>query len=286
VIVVRADSLGFCMGVRRAVALALDQARAHAPVYTMGPLIHNPRVRADLREQGISEAPEEPAPLHGAVVVVRAHGIPPSLERRLRERGAVLADATCPKVKASQLAAQSLAHAGCAVFLAGEKTHGELIGLLGYAPEAFSAANADEARVAAAALYARDPHARTALLAQTTLSPAEYQDIARAISGFFPGLAVIDTICKATRDRQEALRRLCGQVQAVVVAGGRDSANTRRLAAIAREQATPAWLIESAAELPAELAAYSRVGLSAGASTPEQLIAEIQAALENGSYAR
>jgi 4-hydroxy-3-methylbut-2-enyl diphosphate reductase len=120
---------------------------------------------------------------------------------------------------------------------------------------------------------------KTALIGQSTISPAEYDAIGEGIRKFFPALEVIDTICNATRERQDSLRELCARVEALVVAGGKESANTRRLLAIACEQGKPAWLVESSTEIPAEIAAYNTVGLCAGASTPEETIGTIEKAL-------
>jgi 4-hydroxy-3-methylbut-2-enyl diphosphate reductase len=288
--VIRAEVLGYCMGVRRAVELAYAEAENFAAsggnagrVYTMGPLIHNPQVLEDLRLRGVEALDEADLPddLGGSTVIIRAHGITPKLEAELARRGAVIRDATCPKVKASQMKACILSEVGCRLFLAGEKRHGEIIGIQGYAPNCVIVANREEAEEAAAAL-AREPAApppNTALIAQTTLSPEEYRAIGEGITRYLPQTEIINTICPATRDRQDSLKSLCAKVDAVVVAGSRDSANTRRLLAIAKACGKPAALVETAAALPPELAAYPVVGLTAGASTPNEVITSIEAAL-------
>ncbi|GHV89041.1 4-hydroxy-3-methylbut-2-enyl diphosphate reductase [Spirochaetia bacterium] len=298
---IKAEVLGYCMGVRRAVEMAYREADRVAAgpgdsrrVYTMGPLIHNPQVLEDLRRRGVAVLDEDalPGDLQDAVVIIRAHGITPTLEAELVMRGACLIDATCPKVKASQMKARALSEAGYRIFLAGERRHGEVIGIQGFAPGCIIVANREEAEAAAEKLFrgfgrSRDGDApdspKTALIAQTTLSPEEYQAIGEGIAKFFPQGEIVNTICKATRDRQDALKRLCAEVDAVIIAGGRESANTRRLLAIAQAQGRPAWLVESAADisggLAGEIAAYPRVGLSAGASTPDGVIEAIEGAL-------
>jgi 4-hydroxy-3-methylbut-2-enyl diphosphate reductase len=249
----------------------------------MGPLIHNPRVLEDLQQQGVQtlETSDTSADLHEAVVIIRAHGVTPRQERQLVEQGSRLVDATCLRVKASQMKAKALAESGYALFLAGEKHHGELIGIQGYAPDCLLVENVEEAAASAATLYANTPAAKTALLGQTTISVDEYSLIAQAIRRYFPNLEVIDTICGATRDRQNALKELCHLVDAIIVAGGQNSANTQRLFAIARAAGKAAWLVESAAELPDTLTAYQSIGLSAGASTPDKVIDEIEQALQH-----
>jgi 4-hydroxy-3-methylbut-2-enyl diphosphate reductase len=272
------------MGVRRAVDMAGAELRAAGPgrrVYTMGPLIHNPQLLASLKSRGVDILDEKDLPrdLSDSVVIIRAHGISPVLEAELVSRGVHIADATCPKVKASQNRARSLSQGGYRIFLAGERRHGEIIGIQGFAPACIIVADPGEAAAAAEQLRREGGGEKTALIGQTTISAAEYRAIGEAILPFFPRLEIVNTICTATRDRQDALKQLCNQVDALIVAGGRESANTRRLLGIAQELGKPAWLVESAAGIPPEIAAYTRVGLSAGASTPDEVICGIEAAL-------
>jgi 4-hydroxy-3-methylbut-2-enyl diphosphate reductase len=180
--------------------------------------------------------------------------------------------------------AKQLAEAGYHIFLAGERRHGEIIGIQGYAEKGRGAsctivAGVEEAEEEARLLHEREGDISCALLAQTTISPEEYEKIGSAIRNYFPALMAVNTICGATRDRQEALRELCARAQAVIIAGGRESANTRRLLAIARNSGVPAWLVETQADLPPEIWNYAVVGLSAGASTPDSIILDIERAL-------
>jgi 4-hydroxy-3-methylbut-2-enyl diphosphate reductase len=273
------------MGVRRAVDLAFAEAGRGGCIFTMGPLIHNPRVLDSLAKRGIAALDGEtlrgrrPVDLSGAAVIIRAHGISPGLEAELEERGARIVDATCPRVKASQMKAASLWKEGYRIFLAGEERHGEVIGIQGYAPGCTVTAGAEAAAAAAEKLFREEPGARTALIGQTTISPAEYRETGEAIRKFFPGLMVVDTICGAVRDRQEALRELLEKADGVIVAGGRESSNTRRLLAIAGQSGKPCALVEEAGEIPAALFRCRIAGLCAGASTPDDLIDEIEQAL-------
>jgi len=308
---VRANVLGFCMGVRRAVEMAmsaladtaaLSESSGHS-IYTLGPLIHNPQVLDSLAKKGMRILQEEDlstdlsgVDLSAATVIIRAHGVCPATEQKLRERGALIIDATCPRVKANQLAALEMVKKGCRIFLAGERDHAELKGIYGYALSGASGSveqnydnilrqqciivgNPQEAEDAAKALWKEDSAARTALIGQTTISEDEYSAIAETIQKTFPNLEVINTICGATRDRQNALRELCSQVDAVIIAGGKDSANTRRLLSIAQNCGKPACLVESADALR-ELPLFDKppqiVGISAGASTPDSVIDEIE----------
>jgi 4-hydroxy-3-methylbut-2-enyl diphosphate reductase len=288
--VIRSRVMGFCMGVRRAVSMAEEELNAARKfggrVYALGPLIHNPKVLCDLKNRGMETLndPIFPENQENCSIIVRAHGIKPQIEAELRGKGARIADATCPRVKASQLKAAELAASGYSLFLAGEADHAEVEGILGYTAGAFCrvVSGAEEAEAAAKKLREADKDARTALIGQTTISEEEYKAIGGAIQKYFPGLQIIQTICSATRDRQQALRELLTQVDAVIVIGGKDSANTRRLLAIAEESGKPCALAETAADIPKSFFNCDLVGLSAGASTPDSVIDELETFLAMG----
>jgi 4-hydroxy-3-methylbut-2-enyl diphosphate reductase len=308
--IIRAKVLGFCMGVRRAVemtegALSDSASACHSAeqsaIYTLGPLIHNPQALSSLSAQGVRILEEESLfsdampfdELSSVTVIIRAHGVSPLVEDKLREKKVKIIDATCPRVKANQLAAQEKAKNGYRIFLAGEKDHAELKGIYSYAlcgqaivkdapddkPWCVVVGNPEEAKDAALTLLEKDPDAKTALIGQTTISEDEYKAIAQTIKMFFPNLDVTDTICGATRDRQNSLRELCAQADSILVIGGKDSANTRRLLSIARECGKRAWLVESAASLPPLAELQGIIGISAGASTPDNVIDEVEKAL-------
>ena len=279
------------MGVRRAVELACAQAgysgaeQGARAVCTLGPLIHNPRVLDDLKRRGIGILDESNLPecLSDMTVIIRAHGTGPQTEGELHRRGARIIDATCPKVKASQLKAALLAEAGYRIFIAGEESHAEIAGIKKYAGTGtLVVSNAAEAEKAAAALSQKNSAAvKTALLAQTTISEEEYQAIGDAITRYFPDLEIIRTICSATKERQDSLRKLLPCVDALIIAGGKESANTRRLCTIAQSSGKPYILAETAAEIPHGFCKYATIGLAAGASTPEWVIDEIESKLKS-----
>jgi len=307
--VIKAPVLGFCMGVRRAVDLAVEEAKSNKNVYTLGPLIHNPKVLDDLEKLGVQiieesqlSAPSSLPTAHCSLII-RAHGVSPSLEKKLRENGFAskeafasneagasketyrIIDATCPKVKANQLKTRELIRDEYFLFLAGESHHAEIEGLVGYAQtdgNNYSSSNcmivsdSNEAKNAAAVLYEENASVKPALIGQTTISQDEYRKIADEIKNYFPELKIVNTICSATEERQEALREILTQVDAVIVAGGKESANTRRLFAIAKESGKPCALIENADDIPKEFFGYKTVGISAGASTPDSIVDEIE----------
>ena len=121
--------------------------------------------------------------------------------------------------------------------------------------------------------------AKTVLIGQTTFGPEEYHALGEVIKKYFPALEVVDSICGATKDRQDALRELCEKTDAVIIAGGAESANTQRLLSLAKQLGKPAWLVEDVSQIPPEICTYETIGLSAGASTPDDLIDEIEEAL-------
>ena len=293
--VVRAGILGFCMGVRRAVEIAeralLENTHSDG-LYTLGPLIHNSGVLENLKKQGmicLDENEIQSLP-PGSTVIIRAHGVSPVIERELLKKGIRILDATCPHVKQSQSKARSFVESGYRLFIAGEGNHGEIAGLKGYAedgcpkrgvsavPPCYVLGNAEEARVTAEELYHIEPEAKTAIIAQTTIRADEYRIIGETIQQFFPSLEIVNSICTATVDRQNALRELVN-ADAIIVAGSRESANTQRLLSLAKETGKPAWLVEAVSDISPEIFAYETVGLSAGASTPDELITEIEEAL-------
>jgi 4-hydroxy-3-methylbut-2-enyl diphosphate reductase len=251
-------------------------------------LIHNPQVLETLKKLNVEVLKEGslPSNLDGAVVIIRAHGVSPQIEKEIAARGARVIDATCPHVRASQLKARALAAQGYHIFLAGEKNHAEIIGIEGcIASSAGLCAvviNEEEAVEAAGALYKKDRSSKTALIGQTTITPEEFTVIGEALKKYFPAVEIINSICGATRDRQDALRELCAGVDGMIIAGGKQSANTRRLFDIACSEfaallpGKKAWLVETPGEIPPEAFACSVVGLAAGASTPDEIIDAIE----------
>ncbi|MGP1454671.1 MAG: 4-hydroxy-3-methylbut-2-enyl diphosphate reductase [Treponema sp.] len=277
----RAQVLGYCMGVQKAVDAVLQALAVHQDknIYTYGPLIHNPVTMQVLAEKGVrildtERALREQLAPH-SVVVIRAHGIAPEKRQELQESGAMVIDATCPHVVASQRQAARYAKNGYTVILAGDKNHGEIIGITGYVhavPE--SRCIIVHSAVEASALTPIVGQA--VLLAQTTMKRLEYHAIAQIIEKKQPHLCVLETICAATDERQHALQDLAQQVDALLIIGGKNSANTQRLLQTARSTGKPAWIAETIADIPSALFQYHTVGLSAGASTPALSIDSIE----------
>ena len=280
--VVRAEKAGFCMGVilaLRKLDSLIEKGQLRRPLYTLGAIIHNPQVLEEYTRKGVctAETPEEIPP--GAVAVIRAHGVTRDTKKRLRRRGVLVAEATCPKIKKAQALIRREAREGHFLLLYGEENHPEVKSLLSYA---MAGAYLFETREKLGE-FPLEPDGRYCLAAQTTQNEEIFEAIARDLTARPECcISVLRTICDATRQRQEEAIRIAREVDFMVVVGGFNSGNTRRLAQVVAAQNTPVIQVEVARGLPLEqLRGHSRIGLTAGASTPEKIIDEIQSLLEN-----
>lgn len=275
--VLRAKTAGFCMGVSLALQKLENalQAQEGAPantarrICTLGPIIHNPQVLERFASQGVACVESADDLGQGDHVLIRAHGLPREEEARARASGATVEDATCPRVKGAQLAIARATQAGARLLLFGEARHPEVRGLLSYAASEKQVFESLE-ELARLALNADQPHV---LASQTTQDREAFADIEAWLQARLPKLTVLNTICGATHERQEEARTIAGQVDVMVVVGGRESGNTRRLAALAAQAGVETFHVERAEELEAKrFATKCRAGLTAGASTPKSLI--------------
>ena len=263
------------MGVRRAVQLALKAAHeAPKPVYTYGPLIHNPQALKLLDFLGVrvlKEIPEKGA----GTVIIRAHGVPPQDKERLKKAGFQVIDGTCPRVLRVQALARRFSQKGYHVVIVGDKDHAEVKGILGYAGDKGLVVSNFRDLQALPALQ------KYVILSQTTQDEEFFELICQELLALYPGGKVYNTICNATHSRQQEVRRLARECDAIVVVGGKHSANTNRLALIAREEGRDVFLVETAEELDLKaLSRYSKVGVTAGASTPNWVINQVIRTLE------
>ncbi len=274
--IVVARSAGFCMGVRRAIDMAREVAQNEGrTVFTHGPLIHNPQELERLRSERIVPlAPGDPVPR--APVIVRAHGIPPGERRQIEAAAERVVDATCPKVSRIQQTIAEYSAKGYAVVICGDADHPEVVGLLGHAQgPAYVVGSPAE-------VDALPDLAEVLLVAQTTQDEGVFEAVRRRILERYPGAEAMSTICSSTHRRQTEARELAREVDAVVVIGGRNSANTRRLYQICRELCPRTYHVETPEELPlVELKRVNRVGVTAGASTPAWIIERVVEALRS-----
>lgn len=290
--VIRAKRAGACYGVQRALDMADEVIADGSRAYTLGPLIHNPQVVADLATRGAEAvgsvedicwegaaagdaSAEGSASAAGDVpaVVIRSHGVTPQVLAAVEDRGFTVVDATCPHVSRAQHAAAELAGEGCRVIVVGEAGHPEVEGLTAWAEEAGGKVDV----VAAPEEIPEGLYDPVGVVAQTTQRRENLEAVVAALRAAGLEPIVKNTICSATRQRQEAAADLASAVDAMVVIGGRNSSNTTRLAEVCALTCPRTFHIESADELdPAAFAGCRRVGVTAGASTPENQIAAVE----------
>lgn len=270
--VLLAEEYGFCFGVERAVEMVEEAVTEGVrPIRSLGPLIHNAQEMERLGEKGVSTIDSPGEAGADTIAVIRAHGVTPQVQRDLEQRAAQVIDATCPFVTRVQHLAERAAEQGRDVVVAGNPDHPEMIGVVGYAPNnTYVVRDAGE--------VASLPTLRSPLVvSQTTIKLKTFLEIAEAVRQRADAEPqVVNTICSATRDRQDAARGLAGEVDAFYVIGGRHSSNSVKLLAVCQEQCEKSFLIETPSEInPGDLEGVGRVGVTAGASTPDWLIKQV-----------
>ncbi len=275
--VIRAKRAGACYGVQRALDMALKTANDEGGASTLGPLIHNPHVVSELARRGI-RAVESPEEAQTGTIIIRSHGVTPNVRRAIESRGLPIVDATCPHVARAQKAAARLAQSCGQVVVVGEAGHPEVEGLVACATEAggrvIVAASADD--------VPSGLEGKVGVVVQTTQTREALSDVLSALDRLPVEVEVKDTVCLATRERQESAADLAGKVDAMVVIGGRNSSNTTRLAEICAAVCDNTHHVESADELDRVwFGACETVGLTAGASTPEDQIAAAERLLRS-----
>lgn len=275
--IIVAEHCGFCYGVKRAVQLAQEAAQQHVQGGTYGPLIHNPQLIEELAEQGITCKDDLKEFTKGETVIFRSHGVGPEIYTQAEQLGFKILDATCPNVRLAQKKAAQAAADGYFPVIIGEKNHPEVKSILKWAGEN-----------AICVEYIEDvsnvpQKERYGVIIQTTFELKKFEAILQALQKQRPGEYRVDkTICMATSQRQKAALELAEQCDAVIVIGGRNSANTRHLYDLVAEKCKKAYHIETAAELSVEMfRECHKIGITAGASTPDRLIKEAIIAMEN-----
>ncbi len=274
-----AEHLGMCFGVRDAIDLALTLTR-RAPLTILGDLVHNPDVLAQMDAAGASRATRA-EDVKTSALLLTAHGTADRIKNELRLAGHEVHDATCPLVKKVHVALAKLVAEGRHPVIVGESHHVEVRGLVGDLDEWTVILNESDLERLEGPVRSRR---RLGVVAQTTQPLRLVLQLVGAIRRRFPCADVrfIDTVCQPTKDRQDAMRRLVDEVDVVVVVGGRESNNSRKLVELAHARGKLAWQVASASELRAEWFSGVRiVGVTAGTSTPDRAISEVRAWLEN-----
>lgn len=265
-----AKTAGYCFGVRRAMEM-VEKALAEGDrrLFAFGPLIHNPRVVNELEERGLRTV-DSLAQVPGGKVVIRSHGVGPGIYCEARERNLEIVDATCPFVKNVQQLAVFLVEEGYQVIIIGEPEHAEVKGVLesvaGNALVLEKIEDLDPERILP----------KVGVISQTTQDMVNFQRLISAIIPLVKEIRIYNTICLATSERQQEAAELSRKVDLMLVVGGKNSANTSRLTEISRMNGTRTYQLESATEIDAAwFEKVEKVGVTAGASTPDQQIEEI-----------
>ena len=278
--IIRASDMGFCFGVRRAVEMMEREAEDGRPIASLGSVVHNPQVVGRLKERGLDVVGTLDE-IDGRRLAITAHGVGPGVIEDAAARGLELVDTTCPIVTRAQQWAKKLVDEGFAVIVYGDPDHKEVRGILGWARgKAITLQHEDEIDT-----LPDDLPSRVGVLVQTTHTEAHFASFVNRLLTArmhrISELRVINTLCNATTGQQAAARELARQTDVVVVVGGKENANTRHLAEVCEEEGTRAYHIEGPHELrPEWFARVRRVGVTAGASTPDYAVDEVVAHLE------
>ena len=272
--VILADYLGFCYGVKRAIKLAREHASPDGGANTLGPIIHNPQMVERLKKEGVGTV-DDVEDMDKGTLIIRSHGVGPETYEAVRQRGLELVDATCPHVRKAQLSAKTLADDGYHVIIIGEKEHPEVQSIYKWTS---GTAEVIETVEEAKALKT---YARLGIVSQTTFSGKMFQRIVGELLEKSRDIRILRTICTATDQRQAAAVDLASKVDLMLVIGGKNSANTTRLAELCAKRCKT-YHIETAAELQDEwFDKIDKIGITAGASTPDWIIKEVYKKCQN-----
>ena len=270
-----AKTAGFCFGVKRAVEKVYEQiGKTEKPIYTYGPIIHNEQVVGDLQEKGVEviDTLEELKTIRDAVVVIRSHGVGKDVYDILKENGVEIVDATCPYVKKIHRIVEKQTAEGRRVLIVGSEDHPEVQGIKGWGNERTKVIeNMDDFR-----RLELPEDEKLCIVSQTTFNYKKFQDIVEKISKTRYDITVLNTICNATQERQVEAMRIASQVDVMLVIGGKHSSNTQKLYDICRKECKNTYYIQTLGDFNPEcISSVRSVGITAGASTPNNIIEEV-----------
>ena len=270
-----AKTAGFCFGVKRAVEKVYDQiGRTEKRIYTYGPIIHNEQVVGDLRDKGVEviDSLEELKTIRNAVVVIRSHGVGKNVYEILKENGVEIVDATCPYVKKIHRIVEKQSAEGRKVLIIGSEDHPEVQGIKGWGDErTVVIEDMDDF------LKLQLPeNEKLCIVSQTTFNYKKFQDIVEKIPKTRYDIFVLNTICNATQERQVEAKEIASQVDVMLVIGGKNSSKTQKLYEICRRECNKTYYIQTLDDLNPEcISSACNVGITAGASTPNNIIEEV-----------
>lgn len=273
-----AKTAGFCFGVKRAVDTVYQQIEQYRgeKIFTYGPIIHNEEVIKDLRSHGVEvlNDEEELKTADADVVVIRSHGVAKYIYDILEERGITCVDATCPFVKKIHKIVAKKSAEGSYIVIVGNGEHPEVQGIRGWAGEQVTVVQTAED---AERFELPDKDQKVCIVAQTTFNYNKFKELVEIISKKRYDIVVLNTICNATKERQTEARQIAARVDAMVVIGDKRSSNTQKLFEICKEECLNTYYIQTLDDLDLnQLGSVETVGITAGASTPNKIIEEVQ----------
>ena len=277
-----AKTAGFCFGVKRAVETVYRQIEQHQDkqIYTYGPIIHNEEVIKDMEKRGVIvlRTEEELMNVTDGIVIVRSHGIPKNICDKMEEKGIDYVDATCPFVKKIHNIVMSESAKGYHIIIIGNPVHPEVEGIKGWAGNDVEVvASAEDAE-----RLSEEPGRKVCVVAQTTYNYNKFQDIVEIIKKKGYNINVLNTICNATKERQEEAVHIAEGVDAMIVIGDKHSSNTQKLFEISKKACDNTYYIQTLGDLDLnQLRSVETVGITAGASTPNNIIEEVQKECQN-----
>ena len=270
-----AKSAGFCFGVKRAVEKVYEQIENHKEIYTYGPIIHNEEVVKDLEEKGVRvlESREELEALQSGTVVIRSHGVEKAIYDIIEKNHLECVDATCPFVKRIHKVVEQASKDGDNIVIIGNAGHPEVEGIRGWASvEAVVVESEEEAQE-----YKPFHDGKICIVSQTTFNYNKFQELVEIFRKKGYNIHVVNTICNATEERQTEARQIAKQADAMIVIGGKHSSNTRKLYEICEKECENTYFIQTLDNLYLDLPkSVGLVGITAGASTPNNIIEEVQ----------
>ena len=275
-----AKSAGFCFGVKRAVEMVYKEAEAGNKVYTLGPIIHNDQVVQDLEQKGVRviDTPEELSKAEDATVIIRSHGISADVYHQLEDKKVRIVDATCPFVSKIHRIVEKKYQEGSCIVIVGNANHPEVEGINGWCNGAATVIGS----VSEAENYSQEPARKLCVVAQTTFNYKKFKDIVDIFSKKSYDINVMNTICNATEERQTEAAAIAGDSDAMIVIGGKHSSNTQKLYEICKNVCPDTHFIQTLDDLDLkQFQSFRSVGITAGASTPNTIIKEVQSYVRN-----
>lgn len=275
-----AKSAGFCFGVKRAVEMVYKEAETGKKVYTLGPIIHNEQVVQDMEQKGVRviDTPEELSKAEDATVIIRSHGISADVYHQLEDKKVRIVDATCPFVSKIHRIVEKKYQEGSCIVIVGNANHPEVEGINGWCNGAATVIGS----VSEAENYSQEPARKLCVVAQTTFNYKKFKDIVDIFSKKSYDIDVMNTICNATEERQTEAAAIAGDSDAMIVIGGKHSSNTQKLYEICKNVCPDTHFIQTLDDLDLkQFQSFRSVGITAGASTPNTIIKEVQSYVRN-----